>query len=128
MNVCHKTLVQGHIVKLLRHKQDDRGMVLIEHESRCVQRYQIHELVTTDHQALKPGNKVNSVGFLGFVELSLGGIIERGADVFIGVVVGFDECHWPNHYNIIIQATERLTADDINLALGADIQFCVRDR
>ncbi|WDE08985.1 hypothetical protein SG34_029840 [Thalassomonas viridans] len=126
--VSIKTDVTGKIVKLLHHKQTMRGMTLIPHKTRCLQRYQIHELVTTDHKNLAPGDAINRVGFLGFAELSSGGVVEAGDRVFIekqliGTVSGFDECHFPNHYNIIIETDRCLCADDLHLSLNAEISF-----
>jgi len=36
----------------------------------------VHELVSTDHQALHDGDRVDRVAFIGFVEIGNAGIIE----------------------------------------------------
>ncbi|MGH3547476.1 MAG: Gfo/Idh/MocA family protein [Pseudonocardiaceae bacterium] len=41
----------------------------------------------------------------------------------IGVVLGFDACHFPNHYNVLIIADELRTGLDLGLELEACIRF-----
>lgn len=123
-----KFALPGRIVKTLHHARMDRGMTLIGVESRCVARGELHELVTSDQPGLVPGSRVDRVGFLGFVETVAAGVVERG-DLFfvggecVGTVVGFDDCHFPNHYNIIISTPQLRTADDLGLRPGADVRF-----
>lgn len=123
-----KTAASGHFVKLLRHSRDNRGMELLPLESRCIRRGEIHEIVTTDQEGAPPGARIDRVAFLGFAEFEEPGVIERGDLVTldgrpIGSVLGFDECHFPNHYNILIAMPERLTATDAGIAVGAPIEF-----
>ena len=115
-----KRPVHGVMVKLLRHRRDDRGMTLIEPQARCVRAGELHELVTTDQDG-GPGDTIDRVGFLGFVEIEAAGVIERGDPVWVagrtvGTVLGFDESHFPNHYNVVIASGRTLTADDLGLA------------
>jgi hypothetical protein len=122
-----KRSLEAVVVKLLRHRRLDRGMKLIGHATRCVRAGEIHELVTTD-QDVSAGDSVDRVGFLGFAELRQGGVIERGDLVFVhdrrvGVVAGFDECHYPNHYNVIIRTSELLTADAVGLRIEDTVRF-----
>ncbi|WP_018691207.1 DUF6917 domain-containing protein [Algicola sagamiensis] len=117
-----KIPVKSLLVKKLFHKQRDRGMTLIEFESRCVRRGEVHELVTTTQRNLEAGDRVNDVGFIGFVEIHNAGVIEKGDLVLaneeqLGTVVGFDECHFPNHYNILIESEQLISATDLNLSL-----------
>lgn len=126
MSEVTKRIVEGVFVKLLFHKQMDRGMMLAEYKTRCIRVGEIHEIVTTD-QTNEEG-KINQVGFLGFAEILQSGIIEKGDSVYIGgnligKVVGFDECHFPNHYNIVIAANKLITAMDIDLAVEEKIYF-----
>lgn len=119
----------GRIVKTMHHRRTDRGMTLIEFVSRCIARGELHELVTTDQPGLAPGVRVDRVGFIGFMEALAPGVVERGdrfvvAGRCVGTVVGFDDCHYPNHYNIVIATPRLLTADDIDgLVPGADVRF-----
>ncbi|WP_051217525.1 DUF6917 domain-containing protein [Paenibacillus assamensis] len=126
-----KRTVIGSFVKLLFHKQEQRGMQLIEHETRCVQEREIHEIVTTDHHEARSGDRIDRVGFLGFAELHCGGIVERGDRVWIngeriGEVLGFDECHYPNHYNIIVAVEKPITASELSLTVESQISFVGR--
>ncbi|POX38907.1 hypothetical protein C3486_20795 [Streptomyces sp. Ru73] len=116
-----KRSVRGDLVKVLLHRRTDRGMTLEPHASRCVRRGEVHELVTTDQRDTLLGSRIDRVGFLGFAELANAGVIDRGDDFWvdglrIGTVVGFDACHFPNHYNILI-GTRRLVT-------GADLELC----
>ncbi len=128
MKEYEKRFASGRLVKLLHHKRDERGMTLIEETSRCIRCTDIHELVTTNQRNLSRGDRVDRVGFLGFVEFHESGVIESGDPVsvnggVVGVVVGFDASHFPNHYNILIEVTELVTATDLNLHVGQKITF-----
>lgn len=123
-----KRTVDAVFVKLLFHKKTDRGMVLIEHESRCVIKGEIHEIVTTDQSHSSPGERIDRVGFLGFAEISNGGVVERGDEVMlgpmlVGKVLGFDDCHFPNHYNILIATDKLLSASDLSLQIEQKLEF-----
>ncbi|MFI8829588.1 DUF6917 domain-containing protein [Streptomyces afghaniensis] len=123
-----KRAVYGRLVKVLIHRRDDRGMTLEEFASRCVRHGEVHELVTTDHTKTAAGARIDRVGFLGFVEIGCAGVIDRGDEVWaggrlVGTVLGFDACHFPNHYNILITAPERLTGPQLGLAPEAEVRF-----
>lgn len=109
-----KRTVRGQLVKVLLHRRTDRGMTLEEFTSRCVRAGEVHELVVTDQWVPTPGARIDRVGFLGFTELACGGVIDRGDTLCVGAepvgrVLGFDGCHFPNHYNILVHR-EGLTA------------------
>ena len=123
-----KRPVEGVVVKLLHHKRTDRGMILTEFETRCVRVGEIHELVTTDQATAMCGDRVDRVGFLGFVEITRAGVIEIGDTVVhngksLGRVLGFDESHFPNHYNILIASEGLLTAHEAELSIEERIVF-----
>jgi AhpD family alkylhydroperoxidase len=123
-----KRTVHGRLVKVLLHRRDDRGMALEPHAARCVRAGEVHELVTTDHDGTEPGARIDRVGFLGFVELDNGGVVDRGDTVRIGgravgTVLGFDACHFPNHYNILVTAPMPLTGADLALAPELPVSF-----
>jgi len=125
--------VASFVVKLLFHSRTDRAMTLSRWPSRCIPAGQIHELVTTTDRPRAAGDRVDRVGFLGFTQFAAPAVVERGDEVWfvpgaggsrrIGQVAGFDECHWPNHYNILIDSEELLTAGDIDLRPGDEIRF-----
>lgn len=123
-----KRPVTGTLVKVLLHRRDDRGMQLESYASRCVRQGEVHELVTTDHTETAPGTRIDRVAFLGFVEISHAGVIDRGDEVWIngrliGAVLGFDACHFPNHYNILIFTDIPQTGLDLALEPEARIRF-----
>jgi hypothetical protein len=103
-------------------------MRLEEYASRCVRRGELHELATTDQRATAPGTRVDRVGFLGFVEITRAGVIDRGDEVWlagrrVGTVLGFDACHFPNHYNVLITTDPPVTGLDLGLAPEIDVTF-----
>jgi len=123
-----KRPVSGTLVKVLTHRRDDRGMALEPFASRCVRRGELHELVTTDHTDPAAGARIDRVGFLGFVEVSRAGVIDRGDELWIhgrrvGAVLGFDACHFPNHYNILVRVESPVTGVDLDLAPEQDVLF-----
>ena len=120
--------VCGTLVKILTHRRDDRGMRLEPYASRCVRSGEVHELVTTDHRDTAAGAPIDRVGFLGFAEIRSAGVIDRGDEVWIGgalagTVLGFDACHYPNHYNVLIAADKPASGPDLGLAPGQQVIF-----
>jgi hypothetical protein len=112
-----KRVVRGSLVKVLVHRRTDRGMRLEE-----------HELVTTDQWDPRSGARIDRVGFLGFAELLCGGVIDRGdlvriEDTTVGTVLGFDACHLPNHYNILIHAARPVSGRDLGLRPETAVTF-----
>ncbi|GAB2773448.1 DUF6917 domain-containing protein [Amycolatopsis magusensis] len=123
-----KREVDGVLVKVLLHRRDERGMSLEPHASRCVRRGEVHELVTTDHRETEAGARIDRVGFLGFAEISCAGVLDRGdefwlGDTLIGTVLGFDACHFPNHYNILITRADVVTGADLGLTPELPVSF-----
>jgi LDH2 family malate/lactate/ureidoglycolate dehydrogenase len=123
-----KRPVDGVLVKVLIHRRDDRGMKLEPEASRCVRRGELHELVTTSQSRTEPGTRIDRVGFLGFAEMACGGVIDRGDEVWagdrlVGTVLGFDACHFPNHYNILVTTDEPRTGLDLALEPGTPVGF-----
>ncbi len=123
-----KRPVTGTLVKVLLHRKDDRGMELESYASRCVRQGEVHELVTTDHTQTAPGTRIDRVGFLGFAEIARAGVIDRGDELWvnghrIGTVLGFDACHFPNHYNVLITADTPRSGLDLALEPESAIRF-----
>ncbi len=123
-----KRQVAGTVVKVLVHRRDDRGMCLEPYASRAVRVGEVHELVTTDHKQTDPGSRVDRVGFLGFAEIGNAGVIDRGDEVLvdgvrIGFILGFDACHFPNHYNVLITTDRPLTGPEVGLAPESQVIF-----
>lgn len=123
-----KVPVSAGLVKLLFHRRDDRGMTLSPWFSRCVRAGEVHELVSTTERPSAPGQRVDAVGFLGFASFQAAAVVERGDEVWfggrlLGVVAGFDECHAPNHYNILIETQRLVTAETADLRIGDQVVF-----
>ncbi len=119
---------EGKLVAVLRTKREDRGLQLIYPLSRCIRRYDIHELIITDEVEAGAGREVHNVAYLGFVEFDRGGVILAGdkviiGDAMVGELVGFDETHAPNHVNILIRGPERESGMTRGLKLGAPVRF-----
>ncbi|HEV7806226.1 MAG TPA: hypothetical protein VGO80_10425 [Solirubrobacteraceae bacterium] len=128
MSAAGKRTVRATIVKLLTHTRTDRGMRLMDVETRALLRGEIHELVTTDQVDAAGGDQIDRVGFLGFAEIEAAGIVERGdrvhvAGVHVGTVLGFDDCHFPNHLNILIAGERLETARTLELTIESEICF-----
>ncbi|WP_306317854.1 MULTISPECIES: Gfo/Idh/MocA family protein [unclassified Streptomyces] len=128
LRMSPKDPAAARMVKLLYHRREDRGMVLSPWRSRCVRAGEVHELVTTVDRPAHAGDVVDRVGFLGFAEFPVGAVIERGDLVTgpggpLGRVAGFDECHAPNHYNILIDTDRVLTAEDLDLRTAHHLTF-----
>jgi hypothetical protein len=116
------------VVKVLVHRRDERGMSLEEFAGRCVRRGEVHELVTTDHTETAAGSRIDRVGFLGFVEIENAGVLDRGDRVrvdgtVVGTILGFDGCHFPNHYNILIHCDRLRTGGELGLVPGRQVVF-----
>ena len=123
-----KRAVGSRVVKVLVHRRDDRGMSLEPFASRCVRRGEVHELVTTDHDDTAPGARIDRVAFLGFVEIANAGVIDRGDEVWcdgelVGTVLGFDACHHPNHYNVLITTPTPRTGPELGLRPEVEVLF-----
>lgn len=126
-----RTPTEGAIVAVLRTKRDDRGLQLIYPLSRCIRRYDIHELIITDELEPRAGGEVNRVAYLCFLEFERGGVIVAGDTVTvrdqpIGELVGFDETHAPNHINILVRGPERVSGMMRGLKLGDRVKFLPR--
>jgi hypothetical protein len=123
-----KSAVTATLLKVLVHRRTDRGMHLEPYASRCVRAGEVHELVATDHTETVPGARIDRVAFLGFAEITTAGVLDRGDEVWIGgrrigVLLGFDGCHLPNHYNVLIIADPPPTGGELGLVPGERLVF-----
>ena len=123
-----KSDVLGNLVVVLQGKYEDRGLELIKPVSRCVKKHEIHELIASDEESIVPGCKVDKIAYIGFVEISQGGVILSGDGVFrneerIGTVAGYDETHMPNHLNIVIKCDKRISGAELGCRTGDAIVF-----
>ncbi|MCS7233516.1 MAG: hypothetical protein NZ900_05380 [Synergistetes bacterium] len=116
----------GSLIAVLDLKLEGRGLRLILPRSRAIRVGEIHEIVVTDEEA-SPGEEVNKVCYIGFWEVLGGGILEVGDELWIdgkkiGVLLGFDETHFPNHMNLVFRG-ELLTGKERGLSLGVRVSF-----
>lgn len=116
--------VKGVTVALLHIAFDDRGLKLIETKSRTVKKYEIHELMITDEDAV-PGGGADRVRAIGFFEITDSGLIVADDKVYIedrllGTLAGYDVTHMPNHINVVVRAE---SLDEPVLRVGDKISF-----
>lgn len=103
--------VEGRWVAILNHRRESRAMQVTEWQTRAIRRGDIHELMTTPHPSA--GGRVDLVYYLGFAEFGAGiiavgdGIWTEGGEL-LGVIIGFDETHAPNHLNIVLESNSCL--------------------
>ncbi|MCE2945687.1 MAG: DUF6917 domain-containing protein [bacterium] len=110
-------------VGVLDNRNDSRALKLIHERTRCVRRFEIHELILTDEAHAAPGTTVGGVHYLGFVEFQAGGVLMEGdrlmiGDECIGTLAGFDETHFPNHYNVLFTGPRRITGVELGQRPG----------
>lgn len=123
-----KRIIEGKLAVILRGKLEKRGLELIPTISRAVLKNDVHELIVTDQENVGPGSKVDKIAYIGFVEITAGGVMVVGDTLtcqgkVLGKVVGFDETHLPNHLNIVISSDARSDGVEQNLQLESDITF-----
>ena len=81
--------VKAEVVAVLEAIFTDRKMKLIESYSRAVKKYDVHELMVTDQNPL-PGNELNRMNAIAFIEVINGGLIVSGDKVYHNYMLG---CH-----------------------------------
>ena len=120
--------LEAHFVGVLDSRRESRGLSLIHPRTRCVRRYEIHELILTDERDAGPGATINRCHYLGFVEFQAGGILVEGDALVIdgqtvGTLAGFDESHFPNHYNVVIKGPRLVTGIELGRKPGHPVFF-----
>ena len=123
-----KRHVKGDLIYVLAMSKDERWMHLEDIPSRALRQGEIHELIVTEDQGLRPGAGVRDVAYIGFFEVQVSGIAESGDEVWagehrLGTLAGFDMTHFPNHMNIVVHSQEARTGAELGLGLGAVIRF-----
>jgi hypothetical protein len=111
--------IEGKWVAVMKHSRNDRSMKLGFFQTRCLKREEIHEFIVCDREA-EVTSTIDNVAYLGFGEITQGGVVEVGdclycGETIVGQVVGFDETHLPNHFNIIIQGESLATGYSFGL-------------
>ena len=116
----YKRKIQSSVVAVLQLGMEGRELNMIKPISRAVKKNEIHELIVTDEKEAKPGSVVNQVSYIAFIEISQGGVIVVGDEVYwnnnlLGTVAGFDDTHMPNHQNIVLYSIKRVTGKDLHI-------------
>ena len=120
--------LEAHFVAISALRKQGRDLTLIHARTRCIRRHEVHELILTDEPDAGPGGSVNSCHYLGFIEFHAGGLLIEGdaltiAGKTIGTLAGFDESHFPNHYNIVFKGPHGLTGAELGQKPGDGIVF-----
>lgn len=123
-----KRIIEGKLAVILRGKLEKRGLELIPAISRAVLKHEVHELIVTDQEDAGPGSKVDRIAYIGFVEITVGGVMTTGDQLIcqgkvLGKVIGFDETHLPNHLNIVVANDVRSDGVEQGLELEAEMKF-----
>jgi hypothetical protein len=118
--------ITGQVVAVLRGSVEKRGLQLIPQPSRAVKKDEIHELIITDEKA-SPGDTVQRIAYLAFVMFTSGGVLLQGDQLFVnhrlvGLLAGYDLCHFPNHMNIVFNG-ERISGEDRGFTVGSKVLF-----
>jgi hypothetical protein len=121
-----KIEMTGKFVVVLDGKLENRGLELIKPISRVFTKGTIIELIATDDEAAKPGNKVDNIAYIGFLELQNGGVVIAGDELVwngnvIGKIAGFDDTHMPNHQNTIVKVDERFSGKDLGIKINDEL-------
>lgn len=119
---------KGQLVVVLGTASDNRGLVLIPQLTRVLCKNEIHELMTTDEVDAGPNKTVDRVGAIGFFEVSQGGSVAVGNPIFvkgkqIGKIAGFDETHYPNHYNVVVLSSKRFSGLEAGFHIGDKLRI-----
>lgn len=125
---AQKRVITGKLCVILDGKLEGRGLELIKPISRALLAGGIHELICTDQPEAAPGSTVDRIAYIGFFEVTQGGVVVEGDQVFcgnklLGEIAGFDETHCPNHWNIIIRHPSRDSGLDLQLNLEETISI-----
>lgn len=123
-----KTEVGARVFAILDWAVEDRDMTLMPHLSRAVRRGDVLELATTDEADRLPGQTVQRIAYIGFMEVVDTGLILYGDQVkigkeILGTVIGFDETHMPNHLNILLHVETHQTGRAMDVKLDALVVF-----
>jgi len=123
-----KRIMSAQVVAVLRGKIDNRELKLIKEKSRALRKDEISELILTDEMNARPGDTVNNIAYVAFVEINTGGVLLSGDELVcekgvIGKVIGFDETHMPNHLNIVLSDKKMKDGTELGLSVGERVNF-----
>jgi hypothetical protein len=118
--------IQGKVVVVLDGRLENRSLNLIVPISRAFKKYDVIELIGTDEENAKPGENVNAIAYIGFVEILNSGVILVGDEVIIsgkkiGTIAGYDDTHLPNHQNVIVKMEKRIPGKELNIKIKDEV-------
>ncbi len=128
VNFVAKRPVLATCVVVLKGTIQNRGLSLITPRSRCIREKEIFEFMVAEDPDAGPGGVANTVRYLGFAEVFVGGSILVGDRVLcdgrlLGWVLGFDETHMPNHQNVVFRAAEGAAELEERMRPGTILEF-----
>ena len=105
----------------------NRGLRPITQKTRAIKMGEIHEVILTD-DFMDNDRIINNAAIIGFVDFLTSGLIKTKDRLYIrnneiGIVIGFDETHMPNHLNILIYSKKFKAGLDLNLNCGNVVYF-----
>ena len=123
-----KKEIKGIVSVVLKGSLNNRGLKLIHPISRAYKKHDVIELIATNETKAAPGEIVNSIAYIAFVELLNSGVILVGDPVLhkgkeIGKIAGYDDTHLPNHQNVIVNVTEMKSGEQLNFKVDDEIIF-----
>lgn len=123
-----KEPVYGAMVGVLGGFVENRHLQLIPQRARALLNGQIHELILTREANAENPGVIDEVSYLGFFMVDRGGMVVAGDEMVvggqsIGMVLGFDETHMPNHLNIVVQVSDRRDGKDLGVRCGDVVRF-----
>jgi hypothetical protein len=118
--------VRGKVIVVLDGRLENRNLRLINPISRTFPKGTIIELIGTDDPDAAPGSTVDAISYLGFVEISNGGVLLTGDEVMwkneiLGMIAGYDDTHMPNHQNTILRMHIRKSGRELGMQPGDEI-------
>ncbi|MCX8057281.1 MAG: hypothetical protein N3F03_06730 [Ignavibacteria bacterium] len=121
-----KKELTGKFVVVLDGYLENRGLKIIQQPSRAFSKHTIIELIGSDEENIQPGSTVDKIAYIGFVELFDSGVLLIGDKIIcnekeIGVIVGFDDTHMPNHQNVIVYQTKRISGKELGIKIDDKI-------
>lgn len=122
-----RRMVRGRVVVVMDMRLEGRALELMRVPSRAVVQGAIHELIVTDERA-EPGDRVDRVAYLGFFEVTHGGVLRQGDRLDVGgetvaALSGFDATHAPNHLNIVLRAARPRTGEEMGWRPETELVF-----
>jgi len=124
----NKKVVRARVLAVLKGSIEGRGIELIYPASRAVRKGEIFEMICTPDQDAGPGKRIDSVTYLGFLEVEESGVllvedIVKVSGKPIGIIIGFDETHYPNHQNVVLKPFKGVDIKKIELQVDSVIEF-----